>query len=112
MDEAYKSGGFDSTSIGFISGAAVYTIANVFLAKAGAKHRKRSGEQQHSEKQKQGSGMAIAVGSLLDGIPESIVIGVSMIKGGAKYGCCDRNFSFKYSRRIIKRNRHEKSRSF
>src|ERR1044071_5804984 len=54
MDEAYKTGGFDSTSIGFISGAAVYTIANVFLAKAGAKHRKRSGEQQHSEKQKQG----------------------------------------------------------
>lgn len=83
MDEAYVRGGFDATAIGFIAGAVIYTGANYLLTRRGARHRKRSGAQQPSEQDSPGSGLAIAVGALIDGIPESIAIGVSIIHGGA-----------------------------
>lgn len=80
MDEAIRRGGFPATAAGFLGGALVYTVANIIVSRRGAKHRKRSGGQQASE---EGSGTAIAVGALLDGIPESVVIGVSLVEGGA-----------------------------
>jgi ZIP family zinc transporter len=83
MDGAYRRGGFDSTATGFIGGAVIYTAANWLLARRGARHRKRSGGQQPSEQEHPGSGTAILVGALIDGIPESIAIGVSLIAGGA-----------------------------
>lgn len=81
MDEAFRQGGFDATAIGFLSGAVIFTLANWLLARQGARHRKRSGSQQPTETQASGSGMALAIGALIDGIPESIVIGISMIAG-------------------------------
>jgi len=82
MEEAYQKGGFPSAAGGFLAGAAVYTAANWVLSHRGARHRKRSGHLQAGESGHPGSGLAIAVGALLDGVPESIVIGLGMIEGG------------------------------
>lgn len=85
MDEAYARGGFDSTALGFLGGAIAFTIADIILSRAGARHRKRSGSNADKSQASADadSGLAIAAGALLDGIPESVVIGVSLLHGGA-----------------------------
>ncbi|RAX49079.1 ZIP family zinc transporter [Arthrobacter sp. AQ5-05] len=82
VDEAEQGGGLWPTMAGFLAGALAYVGANALLARRGAKHRKRSGEKQPSEDRQPGSGTAIAVGALLDGIPESVVLGLGLVSGG------------------------------
>ena len=81
VGQAVVTGGVLATVGGFLAGAVVYVLASVALARRGARHRKRSGKQP-SEAQQSGSGAAIAVGALLDGIPESVVLGVGLLGGG------------------------------
>jgi ZIP family zinc transporter len=81
VDEAETKGGLTATVLGFLVGAVAYLLANVVLARRGARHRKRSGDQQPSEVEQGGSGSAIAIGALLDGIPESVVLGLSLLGG-------------------------------
>src|SRR4051794_11019425 len=87
MQQAAETGGLLPTAIGFLGGAAAYLAANAVLARHGARHRKRSGgatgEEQPSEDEQSGSGTAIAVGALLDGVPESVVLGVGLLGGGS-----------------------------
>lgn len=82
MDEAWRRGGFLATAAGFVAGGLLFTLANLWLARRGAKHRKRSGAQQPAETDHAGSGLAIALGALIDGIPESLVIGTSLLDQG------------------------------
>ncbi|MFI5874969.1 ZIP family metal transporter [Streptomyces sp. NPDC051445] len=87
VGEAYDEGGLGPAAIGTLAGALAYTAGNLWLARHGARHRKRSGhhpaQAQPSEEQQSGSGLALALGALLDGIPESAVIGIGLLDGGA-----------------------------
>lgn len=76
MEEAYKVGGLDAAAPGLLLGAAVFYLADREVNRRGGERRKSSGDQQG------GSAAAIAIGALLDGIPESAAIGISLIEGG------------------------------
>ncbi|GAA1802379.1 ZIP family zinc transporter [Agromyces neolithicus] len=73
--EAQNEGGFWPTVGGFAVGAVVYVAANRLLDRFGQRNPRGLGESP-------GTGLGIALGALLDGIPESAVLGLSMVGGG------------------------------
>ncbi|WP_166873312.1 MULTISPECIES: ZIP family zinc transporter [unclassified Salinibacterium] len=81
VEEANRAGGLFATVAGFLVGAVVYVAADTMLSRRGARHRMHHGDRQTAESEKPGSGRAIAIGALLDGVPESIVLGVSVAAG-------------------------------
>lgn len=82
VEDSVRTGGLAATSLGFLAGATTYVVLNVLLAGYGGRHRKRSGQQQPSQADNPSSGGAIAIGALLDGVPESMVLGLSFLTGG------------------------------
>jgi len=78
MDEAYKSGGFDAAAIGLLAGAVAFFVADWLMNNGGGGNRKRSGGQQEG-----GFATTITIGALMDGISESVAIGISLLGGGS-----------------------------
>lgn len=72
--EAFTMGGLAATAAGVAAGAMLYFGANALLAR---RSRKRSRTQAGS------SGSAIAVGALIDGIPESVALGLGLVAGAS-----------------------------
>lgn len=60
MEDAYTKGGFDQVTLGFLFGALLFVGIDLWLDRLG-------------------SGMELMLGALLDGIPESAVIGIGLV---------------------------------
>jgi len=84
MEEAYQRGGFDSVSVGFLMGALLFVIGDFLVDRQGGHFRKSIHSKKYLIKKPEhaeSSGMAIFIGALLDGIPESAAIGISLLAG-------------------------------
>lgn len=75
LDEALKKSTTLVVAISFIVGALVFTGFDLFVSSRGASKRKRSSGGN------EGTGTAIFFGTILDAIPESIMIGASLLSG-------------------------------
>ena len=77
VDEALKHQAVAWVALLVLVGAATFTAGNWILSRRGGGARKDpTGEQAD------GSALAIVLGSVLDGIPESFVLGLTVLQGG------------------------------
>ncbi len=77
IDEALKQAEVARVGLFTLIGAATFTLGNWVLDKKGAGDRKDAEGAQES-----GSPLAIVFGSVLDGVPESFVLGLTVLQGG------------------------------
>ena len=77
VGEAFEtSAGSGGVALGLFAGAAVFFAGDALIDRLGGHDRKSSGGEQV-----EGSPLAIVLGIVLDGIPESIVIGLGLLEG-------------------------------
>jgi ZIP family zinc transporter len=97
MHEAFEEGSAPWAIGGFLIGATIYVVVDVLLERMAAKSPKRTGrdpedvvpgaERKHESAEVAAvAGTALLAGAVLDGIPESIAIGVSLEAGGSSVG--------------------------
>jgi zinc transporter, ZIP family len=77
IDEALKTRTVAWVALSVLVGAAVFTVGDWLLTRRGGGDRKDAGGAQAD-----GSPLAIVLGSVLDGIPESFVLGLTVLQGG------------------------------
>ena len=81
MSESFETGGIIVSSTGFIIGVIIFSTGNYFINKRGGKRRKQCSHPQDMTHDPSSEGKALALGSLMDNIPESLALGVSAVSG-------------------------------
>lgn len=73
-----RDGGMELTVLSFVLGALIFTLFDFVISRKGGRERKRSRKRPEGS-----SGLALFIGTVLDSIPESFIIGVSFLNGGS-----------------------------
>jgi ZIP family zinc transporter len=83
VEDAFaESGLLRDVALGLFAGCAAFSLGDLAIDRMGGAARKRiDGERDGGDVQ--GSPLAIVLGIVLDGIPESAVIGLTLLEGGA-----------------------------
>jgi ZIP family zinc transporter len=81
-EDAYNLGGADAVALGLAAGAMAYFVGDHVIERRGGENR-MSPRRRRRERPPQGadSAAALLLGAVLDGIPESAVIGISLLGG-------------------------------
>jgi zinc transporter, ZIP family len=90
VEESLELGGGRPTTAGVAAGALTYFAGDRFVSRRGGGDRKRSGDgaavsagdATDGDQDDESNPAAIVVGAVLDGIPESAAIGISLLEGG------------------------------
>ena len=79
VEDAFEtSAGEGGVGLGLFAGAGLFFAGDSLIDRLGGGDRKRSGGEQA-----EGSALAIVLGIVLDGIPESLVLGLTVLEEGA-----------------------------
>ena len=82
VEEAADDGGLAPTVLGFLGGAIIYIVADWLVSRPRKPSPRECAANIVARRAAGGSGVVIAIGALIDGIPESIVMGLSVLQGG------------------------------
>lgn len=77
-EAADAAAGSGAVALGLFAGAGVFYVGDTLLDRSGADKRKSSGGEQAG-----GSALAIVLGIVLDGVPESTVLGLTVLQEGS-----------------------------
>ncbi|MDZ7587122.1 MAG: ZIP family metal transporter, partial [Patescibacteria group bacterium] len=73
MEESFRLGGLDNSIIGFFAGGILFVTGDIIIMRIGGRGHKKYYNVDKS------TGWGIVLGAVLDGLPESLALGISLL---------------------------------
>lgn len=78
MEQAFNHGGFDAVILGFLGGGVAFIIGDYIIHRLGGRQHK---SKHLIDNENEATGRAITLGAILDGVPETIALGIAVFSG-------------------------------